>query len=452
MATRMQASIAALLAAGTTVLAGAAAHGAASVSQTQYTGVVTATSVTPLNFRSSGYLENIAVHPGQLVTQGQVLATQNTVQARVGLSAAQVSLTNDQSIEAADQAAVTADQSRVNGDLSPQVQSAQSQQDQLQVDKAQAQVAQAQQQAAASATVDQQNVDQVNAVVQSDQTKVSTDTSTYSEQCQTSPPPTYTQAQCDALKAQMASDQSTLTDQQGLAVSVQAQANQTAAQDAGAVSQAQISLQMAQNLESVQSAPVSSSTLADAEAAMARDQAQVERDKATIGRDQEAVQAAQLALDQLAITAPFNAIVLAVNGQVGSVADQSGVRRYGDSSATSAGQQSSGLFSLLPPTPQAAGSTPSSNSEMPLIEIRAPNGWTVTSQVPETSLSQFKTGRGATIAIPSAGVTAVRGVVFAVDPLPVVSNGSTGYNVVVRVTSELPVSVLSGMTADVVLS
>jgi hypothetical protein len=46
----------------------------------------------------------------------------------------------------------------------------------------------------------------------------------------------------------------------------------------------------------------------------------------------------------------------------------------------------------------------------------------------------------------------VKGVVSAVDPLPVVSNGSVGYNVVVRVTSELPVSVLSGMTADVALS
>lgn len=49
-------------------------------------------------------------------------------------------------------------------------------------------------------------------------------------------------------------------------------------------------------------------------------------------------------------------------------------------------------------------------------------------------------------------MTGVRGVVSAIQPLPVVTNGSTGYNVVVRVTSGLPVSVLSGMTADVALS
>jgi hypothetical protein len=48
-------------------------------------------------------------------------------------------------------------------------------------------------------------------------------------------------------------------------------------------------------------------------------------------------------------------------------------------------------------------------------------------------------------------VAAVKGVVSAVDPLPIVANGSTGYNVVVRVTSELPARVLSGMTADVAL-
>jgi macrolide-specific efflux system membrane fusion protein len=452
MATRTQASVSVVLALGTTVLAGVAAYGAESVSQKQYAGVVTAASVTPLNFQSSGYVENVAIRPGQLVTRGQVLATQNTVQSDAQLAAARASLTNDQSVETADQAAVTADKSRVNGDLSPQVQTAQSQQDQLQVTKAQAQVDQAQQQAAASATVGQQNIDQVNAVVQSDQTQVSTDTSTYSEQCQTSPPPTYTQAQCDALKAQLASDQAALTDQQGLATSVQAQATQTAAQDAGAVSQAQISLQMAEGLQSVQAAPAASSTVADAQAAMARDQAQVERDNATIGKDQEAVQAAQLALYQLAVTAPFNAIVLAVNGQVGTLADQSGVRQYGDSTATSAGQQDTGLFSLLPPTPKASGTAPSGNSQLPLIEVRAANGWTVTSRVPETSLSEFAPSRRAAVSIPSAGVNSVKGVVSAVDPLPVVSNGSVGYNVVVRVTSELPVSVLSGMTADVALS
>ena len=451
MATRTQASISVLLAVGTSVLAGVAAFGAAAVSQTQYAGVVTAASVTPLNFQSSGYVENVVVRPGQLVAQGQILATQDTVQARAQLAAAQASLTNDQSIEAADQAAVTADQSRVSSELSPQVQSAQSQEDQLQVTKAQDQVTQAQQQTSASATVDQQNIDQVDAVVQSDQSKLAADTSTYAEQCQTSPPPSYTQVQCDTLKAQMSSDQSTLTDQQGLATSVRLQATQTEAQGAGAVSQAQISLQMAQGLESVQSAPAASSTVADAQAAMARDQAQVERDKATISKDQMTVQADQLALYQLAVTAPFNAIVLAVNGQVGTLADQAGVRLYGDTSATSAGQQDSGLFSLLPPTPQATGSTPSANSEMPLIEIRAVSGWTVTSRVAETSLGEFTPGRRAAVTIPSAGVAAVKGVVSAVDPLPIVANGSTGYNVVVRVTSELPARVLSGMTADVAL-
>jgi multidrug resistance efflux pump len=249
----------------------------------------------------------------------------------------------------------------------------------------------------------------------------------------------------------MTSDQSALTGQQGVANSARAQATQTAAQDDAAVSQAQISLQMAQGLESVQSAPATSSTVADAQAAMARDQAQVERDKATISKDQETVQAAQLALYQLVVTAPFNGIVLAVNGQVGTLADQAGVRLYGDTSATSAGQQETGIFSLLPPTPQVGGTAPASNSQLPLIEIRAANGWTVTSRVPETSLSEFTPGRRAAVSIPSAGVTAVQGVVSAIDPLPVVANGSTGYNVVVRVSRELPVAVLSGMTADVAL-
>jgi len=452
MATRTQASISVLLAVGTSILAGVAVLGAESASQKQYTGVVTAASVTPLNFQSSGAVENVMVHPGQLVNQGQILATQSTVQARVQLAAAQAALSNDQSIQVADQAAVTADQARVSGELAPQLQVAQAQQDQLQVTKAQDQVGQAQQQAASSAAVDQQNIDQVNAVMQSDQSKLSTDTATYAEQCLTSPPPSFTQTQCADLKAQTASDQSTLTDQQGLATSVQAQATQTAAQDAGAVSQAQISLQMAQGLDAVQSAPSTSSTVADAQAAMARDQAQVVRDEATISKDQEAVQTALVALYQLAVTAPFRAVVLAVNGQGGALADQSGVRLYGDTSATAAGQQDVGLFSLLPPTPQSAGTAPASNSQLPLIEIRAATGWTVTSRVPETSLNEFRPGGRATVSIPSAGVTGVRGVVSAIDPLPVVSNGSTGYNVVVRVTSGLPVSVLSGMTADVALS
>ena len=347
MATRTQASISVILAFGTSVLAGVAVLGAESGSQKQYTGVVTAASVTPLNFQSSGTVENVMVHPGQVVNQGEILATQSTVQARVQLAGARAALTNDQSIQVADQAAVTADQAKVNGDLAPQVQAAQAQQDQLQVTKAQYQVSQAQQQAANSATVDQQNIDQVNAVMQSDQSKLSADTATYAEQCLTSPPPSFTQTQCDALKAQTASDQSTLTDQQGLATSVQAQASQTAAQDAGAVSQAQISLQMAQGLEAVQAAPSTSSTVADAQAAMARDQAQVVRDKATISKDQEAVQTALLALYQLAVTAPFRAVVLAVNGQGGALADQSGrapLRRL-----VGHGRGPAGRRPLLPP-------------------------------------------------------------------------------------------------------
>ena len=307
-----------LLAFGTAILAGVAVLGAESGSQKQYTGVVTAASVTPLNFQSSGTVENVMVHPGQLVNQGEVLATQSTVQARVQLAAARATLTDDQSIQVADQAAVTADQARVNGDLAPQLQAAQAQQDQLQVTKAQDQVGQAQQQAANSATVDQQNIDQVNAVMQSDQSKLSADTATYAEQCLTSPPPSFTQTQCAALKAQTASDQSTLTDQQGLAASVQAQAEPDG-------HPGRRGREPGPDLPPDGPGPRMRCRPRPPPRRpwpMPRPPWHATRPRwygttATISKDQEAVQAALLALYQLAVTAPFRAVVLAVNGQGG---------------------------------------------------------------------------------------------------------------------------------------
>jgi HlyD family secretion protein len=452
MATKTQASISVFLGVGATVFAAIAAHSAVTTSQTQYSGVVIAATVTPLNFQSEGYVQTIAVQPGQDIKKGQVLATQNAALAQAGLTAAQTALKDDQATMAADQAAVVADKARVTEYQNPTLAGALLNQDSLQVAKAQQQVQQAQLAQQQTNAVNAQQVTQAQNVLTADQTQSTDDSQTLATQCPTSPPPWYQVASCNALQAQVNRDQLAVTDQQGLLSVVKANATKSSSQTSGNVALSQVALQLAESSQSVQGSPADPAVVAEAQASVARDQAQVERDNAAVAKDQQDIATAQLALSQLELTAPSDGVVLSVGGEVGTLADYSGVRQYGDQSSSSSSSPSaapSELFSLLPPAPQNSSASSNSDATDPMIMVRDLGSWQVTSKVSEGDLGRFRLGRKATISIHSANLSNIPAAVTQIEQLPIVSNGSVFYNVDFTLSAVLPANVLSGMTADV---
>lgn len=441
-----------LLAAGATALAVVAAHYAVNSTQDQWAGTVTASAITPLNFETAGYIQTLLVQPGQKVRAGQVLATENTSVVQAQLTDAKTALDSDEAIEAADQSAVAADQARVKALLAPQVPSAQAAADALDVTKAEEQLSDAQKEQTESAAVESASVAQAIATLHAYRAQLSSDTSQMSEECPVMPPPQWDATRCYTLANEVSRDQVEATDEQGIVSVVQAEATRSALETSAQVSQAEFAVQLAQQEYAVQSAPASPSTVDDSESFLARDQAQVLKDQSQVDVDKEAVTSDEIALSHLAITAPTNGVVLAVDGEVGALADSSGVRQYGDQGAQSV-QDSTGLFSVLPPAPEASRSTSTSSGELPVIEVRAESGWLVTARVPENELNRFPFGRHADVTIAAANVTGIQASVWTVEQVPVVVSGSVYYNVILKISySTLPVNVLSGMTADVTLS
>ena len=452
MATRNQISVSVLLAAGTSALAVLTVHSAISSSQKDYSGIITAAAVTPLNFETEGYIQQILVQPGQAVRAGQVLAKQDSAEADQALAAAEVTLRSDQAIAAADQSAVTADQQRINAYVHPEASSPQLTQDGLEVTKAQQALQAAQTAQQQSAAVESQLIAQTTAALHAYQAQLDADTSSLTQACPTSPAPAWESSRCQTLQSDVGRDQIQVANAQGALGTDQAEATRTAAQMTSEVAQAQTSVSIAEELQAVQTAQAPAATVADAQATLARDQAQVVRDDAAVSRDQESMQAAQLTEQRLTITAPADAVVLQVAGTIGALADSSGVRRYGDSSGSSSVAQTTGVFSLLPPAPESGGAaSAASNATLPVVAIRQTGAWQISSLVPETALTHFAAGRRAKVSIPAANLHGLAATVSTVDQMPRTVNGSVDYQVTLQIASSLPASVLPGMTADLSL-
>jgi len=393
-----------------------------------FAGAIEPARQIDLNFTQAGVLASVAVHPGDHVKAGQVLATEDQSVAQHQLDAANATL--------------TADQVNLTFLQNPSLNGAQRQQLGLEVQKAQADLAAAQQGVADASSVAAASIAAAQGAVRSAQAVLTADKQQFASACPggVTPPsdPSVTGAVSLFLNCQHLSDtiqrdsgavaaaQSELTREQALT----AQSIHSAEQ---AVSASTLSVQVAQNDLSLQTSAATPANIALAQA--------------TVAKDRAAVTSAQNAVSELVVTAPADGTVTQVNGSVGDLVGDAGVRAFAGPQSSTA--QSQPDFSILPQSPQATTPAPGSGFQS-LISLEDASGWQVVAQVPESAVSHLHPGQSATINVVALGGASFHATLRWVVPVPVQgsSSSATMYQAVYALAS-VPTGVLPGMSASV---
>jgi multidrug resistance efflux pump len=148
------------------------------------------------------------------------------------------------------------------------------------------------------------------------------------------------------------------------------------------------------------------------------------------------------------IVAPAAGTVVAIYGQAGAVATPAGLRGTAAPGQVAPSQQP--RFSLLPSGPMA--SLKNKNGLSPVLALRTSGGWQVRLLIPQSSVSGVRVGKSATISVPAAQLSGLRGTVTELSPTPVSTSGGASYEAVISVPSRTAVTPLSGMSANVQLA
>ncbi len=354
------------------------------------TGVVQPNTEAELNMSSTGPIASVPVHVGEMVRAGQVLATQDTSAITAQLSAAQ-------SKAAADRAMLAQQQS---GTETLQVQQLKDQ-----VTAAQVQLATTQQKLDQTTATTDASVTAAQSQVQADQTLLNADQQNYEDdepQCVSANPP----STCGADQRQVQVDQGNL--QSAQSSYTQALADQQAEVGAAqsGVTQANTAVASAQAALAVGSAPPTAQEIAATEAL-------IQQDNATIATD-------NTHLDQAVLTAPFAGAVSAINGTVGEVATNDGVRQ-----ATSPGpvsQSESTGIEIFPQGPQTP--TTPTPTYAALVSIASTQTKLVV-QVPETEIHAIHPGQRAQASLPAIQGSTMTASVTQIEPTPITQSGQT---------------------------
>jgi HlyD family secretion protein len=387
---------------GAAVLLGVAVNDLLLASPLSATGVVQPTLDAQLNMASTGPITSIPVHVGELVHAGQVLASQDTTALDARLAA-------DQSHLAADQATLAEQQA---GGQPSQVQQLQDQvaSSQVELSAAQQKLSGTQSTAAAAVAAAQAQVTTTQALLTADQKTYQDDIPA----CTSATPPDY----CAADQRQVQVDQGNLTaDRNALAEATATQQSQVSAAQDG-VNQAAAAVTTAQAALAAGSAPATPQAVAGTEAAIQQDQAAIAADQAKLA---EAV-----------VVAPFDGVVSAVNGTVGEVVSDQGVKQPTAPAALSQGQTTG--IQLFPQGPQSGSST-SSPDYAALITLDSVQNQMVV-QVPETSIDQIHVGQKASATLPAVSGSVLSVQVSQIERTPVVLSGQTYFRVDLVTTSK----------------
>jgi multidrug resistance efflux pump len=172
-----------------------------------------------------------------------------------------------------------------------------------------------------------------------------------------------------------------------------------------------------------------------AESAPASSIATVENELAS---DRARRAAARMKVLATEIVAPAAGAVVAIYGQAGAAATPAGLR--GSAGPGQAALRQQPQFSLLPSGPS------------PVLALRTSGGWQVRLLIPQSSVAGVRVGKGATISVPAADLSGVRGTVTELSPTPVSTSGGASYEAVISVPSHTAVTPLSGMSANVQLA
>jgi macrolide-specific efflux system membrane fusion protein len=392
---------------------------------TSFSGVVAASHRADLNFPTTARLVELNVRPGDPVSVGQILARQDDRIAAANLAAAK--------------AIAAADEAKLANLQSPQLTDAQKNQFALLMQQAQTAVNNSYQAVANARNVASGAVSSAESVVASDQSVVAADQTRLAADCPNGavPPvpgsPTYGAEQqlflhCSGMQTQLSRDTAALSNAQSSLNLERARAQQIQDQASASVRATTSSLAVTQNVQALQTAPGTSVQIAQANADLAQANAQV-----VVG---------QQLLEQLMIRSPFDGTVAVVNGIVGDLVGESGVRDFaGPQSVASAGP----TLSLFPPPAQAAAIPAVTFS--PLVSVNESGPMQAKVEVPESAVGNLHPGDKAKLTISALNQT-VQASVGSIIADPVRSSGQVTF-VVTYLVSRWPAGILPGMTVSV---
>ncbi len=378
---------------GAAVLLGVAVNDLLLSAPLSAAGVVQPAQSAELNMPATGTLTSVAVHAGEVVRAGQVLASQDTTALDAKLATDQADLTTDQ-------AALTQAQA---GSADQQAQQLQTLKNQL--TDAQLQQSAAQQKLAQTTATGDASVSSAQAQIRIEQSLLASDQQTYADNvplCVSASPP----ATCASDQRQIEVDQGNLTAAQDALAQATADQQSSVAAAQAAVSEATAAVSAAQSSLDAGSGPVSPQGIASL-------QSQVHQDEAAIVSDRQH-------LAQAVLTAPFDGVVEAVNGTVGEVATSSGVRQA--TPAASLAPASTTGIQIFPQGPQTSTTpTPSSASLLTLDSLQDQ----MVVQVPETQIGRIHVGQRARATLPAVAGSNLTVTVSEIERTPVVQSGET---------------------------
>jgi multidrug efflux pump subunit AcrA (membrane-fusion protein) len=419
--------IAALLIALIALAAAAGTVAAVLNRATSFSGVVAASHRADLNFPTTARLVELNVRPGDTVSVGQILARQDDRVAAANLAAAK--------------AIAAANEAKLANLQSPQLTDAQRNQFALLMQQAQTAVNNSYQAVANARNVANGAVSAAESVVASDQSVVAADQTRLAADCPNGAVPpvpgssTFAAAQqlflhCSGMQTQLSRDTAALNNAQSSLNLERARAQQIQDQASASVRATTSSLAVTQNVQALQTAPGTPVQIAQANADLAQANAQV-----VVG---------QQLLEQLMIRSPVDGTVAVVNGIVGDLVGESGVRDFaGPQSVAPVGPS----FSLFPAPAQAAAA-PVVNSFSPLISVNESGPMQAKVEVPESAIGKLRPGDKAQLTINALNQSAPA-TVGSIIADPVRSSGQVTF-VVTYLVSRWPTGIIPGMTVSVI--
>jgi HlyD family secretion protein len=364
-----------------------------------------------LNFQKPGQVTVVDVKPGDYVHAGAELARIDDAGAKLEMNSAQSTLDLDRALLGLLQ---TPPPVASIADL------------QLAVQQAQQQVSSAQLNLHDVDAASQGAYTRAQTAAASAQTALSGDQQIQAQACAS-------QAQtveCARLGAQLTRDQVAVSSaQQGVAHALQA-AQQGHDRAQRAANTAQTGLSIAQARLGLKSGPAQPDRIQNVQAAVQKDQAQL-----ALTRQR---------LEQYLLVAPSNGLVVEVNGEVGDLVSDAGVRNFPAPPPVVSAQPGLQLYGGPPTQPAATGGYSS------FVRLADTTQWQMVAQVPEAAVPKLKSGLAALISF-NALPEDLKGHLVAVIPAPFTVSNVVYYRVVFTLEHP-PNELIPGMTGNVTVS
>jgi multidrug resistance efflux pump len=401
-----------LLAVALFVLIGLVIVRATQASQSQVKVAASSGEQVILNFQNTATVSSIAVHTGQFVKKGQLLATQDAAITDAKVKADQANISFDQSAIAAEQRQnsqpTTAQLTNINSDNANIAE--------LQIEL--------------NDTISSENqiittaANEYNSLLQVEQS----DQSNYLNIC---PAGLATQNNqlgsntCSNLYDQIDSDKRALTAAAGDVNS--AEANAVLARDQVQSRLNQANNQLSQDQAQISTTEATSTTIEQLDAKLTADQNILNQDLQGLG--------------QTVLKAPISGVIEEINGNVGQLAGPNGTANFQQSGATAAENAAQPLFQSVGRVQGAASNNPS----LPLIVIDSRSSWEVKLLVPQSKLGQFPPGKIVKTSFQIPNKRTFNGVIAETSPIQVDENGISYFQITVNEKGSMPSGLYQGL-------